>query len=98
MLSNFTHVPNKIQALRPQLHAAAGPRAVSFEFHSPQSACPFFFSRAKFDLSSGKVLVIGIDTSRPPRATAFEKFQLRKSGMEGFESADPMVVGVSHFC
>jgi hypothetical protein len=52
-------------------------------------------SKDKFDLASGNLLVIGIDTSRPPRATAFERFQLKKAGMEDLSSDEPMVVGVS---
>jgi hypothetical protein len=57
-------------------------------------------SKEKFDLASGNLLVIGIDTSRPPRATAFEKFQLQKLGQD-LSSDEPMVVGVSrhwHTC
>lgn len=38
--------------------------------------------------------MLGIDTSRPPRATAFEKFKLNKQGMEGFTSEDPLTIGV----
>uniref|UniRef100_A0A914LMR2 Piwi domain-containing protein n=1 Tax=Meloidogyne incognita TaxID=6306 RepID=A0A914LMR2_MELIC len=50
-------------------------------------------TKNKLDLSSGQVLVLGIDTSRPPRATAFEKFKLSKQGMEGFTSEDPLTIG-----
>jgi hypothetical protein len=49
------------------------------------------------DISTGNVLIIGIDTSRPTAATAFEIFQMRKKGMTDIKSEDPMVVGVSHF-
>jgi hypothetical protein len=52
-------------------------------------------TKNKLDLTSGELLVLGIDTSRPPRATAFEKFKLSKQGMEGFTSEDPMTIG---FC
>ncbi|CAK5077586.1 unnamed protein product [Meloidogyne enterolobii] len=50
-------------------------------------------TKNKLDLSSGQVLVLGIDTSRPPKATAFEKFKLSKQGMEGFTSEDPLTIG-----
>jgi hypothetical protein len=46
-------------------------------------------------LTSGEILVLGIDTSHPPKATDFEKFKLRKQGMEGYTSEDPMTIGVA---
>jgi len=54
----------------------------------------FILSKNKLDIASGQILVLGIDTSRPPRATAFEKFKLSKQGMEGFTSEDPLTIGV----
>lgn len=51
-------------------------------------------TKAKLDMSTGDLLVIGIDTSKPPRATGHERFMMKKQGMEGFESEDPMVVGI----
>uniref|UniRef100_A0A915NCM2 Piwi domain-containing protein n=2 Tax=Meloidogyne incognita group TaxID=654580 RepID=A0A915NCM2_MELJA len=50
-------------------------------------------TKNKLDIASGQILVLGIDTSRPPRATAFEKFKLSKQGMEGFTSEDPLTIG-----
>ncbi|KAL3081307.1 hypothetical protein niasHT_039784 [Heterodera trifolii] len=51
-------------------------------------------SKSKFNMDGGDVLVIGVDTSRPPKATPFEKFMLRKKGVEGLTSEDPLIVGI----
>lgn len=51
-------------------------------------------AKAKFDLTSGNLLVIGLDTSKPTSATAFERFKMSKAGLQGYLSEDPLVVGV----
>uniref|UniRef100_A0A915CUS1 Piwi domain-containing protein n=1 Tax=Ditylenchus dipsaci TaxID=166011 RepID=A0A915CUS1_9BILA len=47
----------------------------------------------KFELSSGKFLVIGYDVSHPTQSTAHEKFKIREKGVD-FESLEPSVVGI----
>ncbi|KAL3091361.1 hypothetical protein niasHS_007154 [Heterodera schachtii] len=49
---------------------------------------------AKFNILGGDVLVIGVDSSLPPRATAFERYSMRSRGMAEFLSEDPMIVGI----
>ncbi|KAI3422135.1 hypothetical protein GPALN_012668 [Globodera pallida] len=51
-------------------------------------------TKNKFNMDGGDVLVIGIDTSRPAKATPFEKFQLRKKGTPELTSEDPLIVGI----
>lgn len=47
----------------------------------------------KFDLSSGKVLVIGLDSSNAPRATPYERYVLRKEQIDA-DSTEPTVIGI----
>lgn len=49
-------------------------------------------TKKKFDFDN--TLVVGIDTSRPPRASAFERFMLTKKNMPDLQSEEPMIVGI----
>uniref|UniRef100_A0A914HTL6 Piwi domain-containing protein n=1 Tax=Globodera rostochiensis TaxID=31243 RepID=A0A914HTL6_GLORO len=51
-------------------------------------------AKTRFNMEAGDVLVIGVDTSCPSRATPFEKFMLRSHGMAELRSEDPMTVGI----
>uniref|UniRef100_A0A1I8BZ06 Piwi domain-containing protein n=1 Tax=Meloidogyne hapla TaxID=6305 RepID=A0A1I8BZ06_MELHA len=75
------------QHVNVEMVSKAGPASVS------NVLAKMNMNKSKLDLSSGDLLVLGIDTSRPPKATAFEKFKLSKQGMEGFTSEDPLTIG-----
>jgi hypothetical protein len=73
---------------RPIVDAAAYVSFLAF-FHNNS----FKFRLQRLDISKGKILVIGLDSSMPPKATPNELFKLREKKLE-VVSYEPTIIGV----
>ncbi|KAL3095844.1 hypothetical protein niasHS_005603 [Heterodera schachtii] len=51
-------------------------------------------TKGKLNMDSGDLLVVGIDTSRPPKATAYDRYKLCSKGLAELTSEEPMTVGI----